>query len=94
MKDKIEYIIEKLSRVKIGILIDIVKLIIFTPISLIARPFLKNKNIWLIEENPIEANDNGYALLKYIRENRKDINVYYVIDKHSKNIEKVKKIQI
>ena len=92
MKDKIEYIIEKLSRVKISIFIDIVKLIIFTPISLIARPLLKNKNIWLIEENPIEANDNGYALLKYIRENRKDINVYYVIDKHSKNIEKVKKI--
>ena len=65
--EKIMDITEKLSRIRIGILIDIIKLIILVPISLILSPFLKRKNIWLIEEDKKQANDNGYALLKYIR---------------------------
>lgn len=65
--EKIMDITEKLSRIRIGILIDIIKLIILVPISLILSPFLKRKNIWLIEEDTKQANDNGYALLKYIR---------------------------
>ena len=65
--EKIMDITEKLSRIRIGILIDIIKLIILVPISLILSPFLKRKNIWLIEEDTKHANDNGYALLKYIR---------------------------
>lgn len=56
-------------------------------ISLLYKPFCKN--IWLIEENPNEACDNGYIFFKYLRENRKDINVYYVINKKSKDFEKV-----
>ena len=90
--EKIMDITEKLSRIRIGILIDIIKLIILAPISLIIRPYLKNKNIWLIEEDTKQANDNGYALLKYIKKNRSDINAYYVIDKKSKSMDKVKKI--
>ena len=65
--EKIMDITEKLSRIRIGILIDIIKLIILVPISLILSPFLKRKNIRLIEEDTKQANDNGYALLKYIR---------------------------
>lgn len=84
--------IEKFKRIKIDIVVDILKLIILFPISFILRPILNKKNIWLIEEKPTEANDNGYALLKYIKEDRPDINVYYVIDKKSKNIDKVKNI--
>ena len=49
MKEKFIEIImditEKLSRIRIGILIDIIKLIILVPISLILSPFLKRKNI-------------------------------------------------
>ena len=85
-------IAEKISRIKICYIIDIFKLFILAPISLIFKPILNKKNIWLIEENPMEANDNGYALLKYIKKNKKDINVYYVINKKSKQIGKVKQI--
>lgn len=85
-------IAEKISRIKICYIIDIFKLFILAPISLIFKPILKRKKIWLIEENPMEANDNGYELLKYIKKNKKDINVYYVINKNSKQIEKVKQI--
>ena len=91
-KVKFNDIIEKIKRVKINIVADIFKLILFAFISLILRPFFKKKNIWLIEENPMEANDNGYALIEYIKNFRKDINVYYVISKNSKQIEKVKNI--
>ena len=75
-------------------LIDIIQIIdiILFPfiwiISLIYKPFLKN--IWIITENPNEACDNGYILFKYIIKTRKDINVFYVINKKSKDYNKVK----
>lgn len=47
------------------------------------------KDIWIIEENQNEACDNGYIFFKYLRENRKDINVFYVIKKKSKDYKKV-----
>ncbi len=87
---KMIFVKDKIKRLKINVLLDILKLCFFGTISLIVMPFFSKKNIWLIEENPKEANDNGYVLLKYIRENRKDINIYYVIDKKSKNINKVR----
>lgn len=43
-------------------------------------------------ERKIYWKDNGYALLKYIKKNRPDINAYYVIDKKSKSLDKVKEI--
>ena len=79
--------------VKIIDIIQIIDFILFPflwLISLIYRIFLKD--IWIIEENPNEACDNGYIFFKYIREIRKDINVYYVIDKKSKDYEKVKSL--
>ena len=72
---------------------QIIDVIIF-PFVFILSLFIKLfcKNVWLIEENPNEACDNGYIFYKYLRENRKDINVYYVIFKKSKDFEKVNKI--
>ena len=79
--------------VKIIDIIQIIDFILFLfiwLISLFFRPFLKD--IWLIEENPNEACDNGYIFFKYLRKERKDINVYYVIKKKSKDYEKVKSL--
>lgn len=92
MKNKITYILEKIKRLKVNIIFDILKLIVIVPISFLCSIKLKKKKIWIIEENPIEANDNGYALLKYIKKHKKDINVYYVIDKKSKKINEVKNV--
>ena len=60
--------------VKIINIIQVIDFILFPflwLLSLIYKPFLKD--VWLIEENPNEACDNGYIFFKYLRENRKDI---------------------
>ena len=52
---------------------------------------LYNREIWLITEKRTEARDNGYHLFKYIRENHKEINAYYIITKDSVDLPAVKK---
>lgn len=42
-------------------------------------------------EKKTEARDNGFALFKYLKENRPEVNVYYVITKKSPDLERVKK---
>lgn len=56
--------------------------------SVIKRIKVDN-DIWLISERPFEAKDNGYHLFKYIRENHKTINCFYVIDKASIDLPKL-----
>ncbi|MBD8930513.1 MAG: hypothetical protein EGQ78_09110 [Clostridiales bacterium] len=67
---------------------DVVKFI-FAYLFSFGLKFIK-KDIWLITERRFECKDNGYYLYKYIRENHPDRNTYYVIDKKSKQIEKIK----
>ena len=88
MSKKIKRIKEVLNILDLKQILDILIFPIIAIISLISKPFLNNE-IWLIEENPYEACDNGYIFFKYIRENQKDINAYYVINKKSKDYEKV-----
>jgi len=58
--------------------------------KLFKTPFQK-KNIWLIGERKDTAQDNSYHLFQYIRSKHPEINAYYVIDKRSKDYERVKK---
>lgn len=67
---------------------DVVKFI-FAYFFSFGLKFIK-KDIWLITERRFECKDNGYYLYKYIRENHPNRNAYYVIDKRSKQIEKIK----
>ena len=76
--------------IKIKDVLDILIFPFILIISILFKPFIKN--IWIVAENPNEACDNGYIFFKYLRENRKDINVYYVIKKKSKDYDKVKKL--
>ena len=59
-------------------------------------PFLKRRDeyadLWLISERGIDARDNGYYLFEYITENKKDINIAYVISKTSHDRERVAKL--
>ena len=61
-------------------------------INIFVKKKIVKKKAWLIEENPSEACDNGYIFYKYLRENRKDINTYYVIKKNSKDYKKVESL--
>lgn len=85
-------IIGRLKYVKLNDIFDVLKLIIFFPLSLIFKIYLKIKHreIWVICEAPLEACDNGYHLFKYIREYHKEIEVYYAIKKESNDYLKIK----
>lgn len=49
-----------------------------------------DKDIWVIGERPYKAQDNGYFFFKYMRENYPKKKVYYVIEKDSPDLDKVK----
>lgn len=52
----------------------------------------KKKELWIISDRTPVANDNGYAFYKYMCENHSDsVNSYFLINKDSKDLEKVKK---
>ncbi|MDO5555280.1 MAG: CDP-glycerol glycerophosphotransferase family protein [Clostridia bacterium] len=76
-------------KLKVIDVLDIFYFMLILPISFIASFLLKKKDIWIIEENPEEACDNGFTLFEYIRKNEKSINAYYVITKKSKDYNKV-----
>lgn len=66
------------------------KVIIIRSLYHIAKLF-NRKKIWIISDRPPTANDNGYALFKYMQNvNDKDIKTYFVIDKNSRDYEKAK----
>ena len=52
----------------------------------------KKKDIWLISDRTMVANDNGMHLFKYITENNKKDEVYFVLNKKSKDYAKMQKI--
>ncbi|WP_242144836.1 MULTISPECIES: CDP-glycerol glycerophosphotransferase family protein [unclassified Bacillus cereus group] len=60
-------------------------------LSLFVKIQKGNKEIWLIGEREDQAEDNGYFFFKYCRENHTRQKVYYIINKDSPHVEKVKK---
>lgn len=67
-------------------IITILPALIFKLVNLIRK-----KQIWLIMESEETARDNGFVFYKYMKNNHPEINTYYVIDKMSKDYNKVKK---
>ena len=49
----------------------------------------KNREIYLIGERKNEAKDNGYHLFKYVRNEHPEDQFYYVIEKDSKDLNKI-----
>lgn len=58
----------------------------------IYKLFNHNKNIWIITDRTMVANDNGMHLFKYITKRNKKDDIYFAIDKKSKDYNKMKKI--
>lgn len=57
----------------------------------VMEPYYLNKNIYLMYEKFSEtAQDNSYYFFKYCREKHPDKNFYFVIDKESKDYERIK----
>src|SRR5699024_10790532 len=52
----------------------------------------KNKEVWLVGERANTAQDTGYHFFKYCRENHPNLDVYYVINSHSKDVKNIEKL--
>lgn len=78
---------KKLRRAKITELLRGWKLL---PAMMVA-PFyrIKEKNLWIICEDPKEARDNGYFFFKYLREQHPEQHCVYAINKTSPDYTKV-----
>ncbi len=50
------------------------------------------ENIILIGERPTDARDNAYLFFKYLREQHKELNTYYIITKNSPDFSKVENL--
>ncbi|WP_251441102.1 CDP-glycerol glycerophosphotransferase family protein [Veillonella intestinalis] len=57
----------------------------------IIKPFFR-KEIWLISDRINKADDNGEALFKFINENSKPVNAYFVLHKDSLDFDSVSQI--
>lgn len=78
----------KLSSINIKNIITSVKFGMVIPAAFAAR--LWNPKVWIITERQDQARDNGYCFFKYLREKHPECKVYYVIDKKSKDYEKIR----
>lgn len=72
---------------------DIIKIAVAFTISSCMKLNKNNKDIWLISERKDEAEDNGYHLYKYIRENHPEQKVFYLINKKSPAYSKIEKYE-
>lgn len=72
-------------------IVDLTKISIGYVVANIMKLKKNNRDVWLISERRDEAEDNGYHLYKYIRENHQGQKVYYIIDKKSKAYKRIKK---
>lgn len=82
--------LDKLKRVKIADIFHIFMFIFALPVSFFVR--LKRRNIWLLCDTRYEAGDNAFWLFKYIRENKKDTDVIFALDKKSLDYDKVSQL--
>lgn len=74
---------------QVGLLLKCLLCIIISPIF-----YKKYKNVWLISERGDEAKDNGYVFYRYLKKYHNEINIKYVISKHSSDIHKIDKEDI
>jgi len=58
---------------------------------LILYPFMKNKNIWIINDRLDQADENGIHLFKYAYKQDDGIKKYYILDKNCDDYKKLKK---
>lgn len=52
----------------------------------------KNKPVWLFEDRPNQADDNGEAMFKYVVKNHPEIDAYFVLSEESPDWERISKI--
>lgn len=72
-------------------IINLIDLAICSILMIFYYPFYP-KNIWILSEREMQAQDNGIAFFKYLNESCKEISAYYLIHKDSEQLENIKEI--
>lgn len=90
IKNKILLFTSKLQFVKVSDLFSVSLFLLALPISLVYK--MLRKDLWLICERKMEANDNGYAFFKYLRTKHPEQDVVYAISRKSSECKKVASI--
>lgn len=85
-------ILKNIKYIKLSDLLAPFIFILILPFSFIFRLInkIQKKKLWLICENGTTARDNGYHFFKYVRENYPNDHCFYVMDKKSRDYNKVK----
>lgn len=69
-----------------------IQAILFRFMFIILFPSMKNRKIWLFNDRPDRADDNGKHLFTYATKQNDDIEKYYVINKDCEDFNEMKKI--
>lgn len=77
----------KLSSLTPSSIANMVRMVVVTPFALIVRKFIRP--VWIITERPGQARDNGYCFFIYMKKRHPEQLTYYIIDKTSKDYEKI-----
>ncbi|WP_461610992.1 CDP-glycerol glycerophosphotransferase family protein [Cytobacillus kochii] len=85
---KITKPLRSLSKIFSDLKIKVFKLLILM-ISFVYKVKYIGNEVWLISERADQAEDNGYHFFKYCRETYPNKKVFYLINKDSKDLEKV-----
>lgn len=67
------------------------KALLMRILYLILKPFYKNKKIFLFEDRPLQADDNGEILFKYAMSQKDNIDKYFIIDKNTSDYKRLSK---
>lgn len=73
------------NRISVTNVLDSIKLIISLPLALLY--FFKNKNCWIICERKDHAEDNGWIFYHWVKQNKPNQKVFFVLDKCSKQFD-------
>ncbi len=74
---------------KARISIEFVKTMICFPFG---KSLCKKREIYIVSERGTDARDNGYHMFKYLTQQHPELEVYYIIDKHSPDRHKVEQL--
>ncbi|MEG2776783.1 MAG: CDP-glycerol glycerophosphotransferase family protein [Cellulosilyticaceae bacterium] len=74
--------------------VDLCKVVLALGIGKLLKRYKPNRDIWLISEREMEAEDNGYHLYRYIREHHPEQKVFYIINKKSKAYKRIEKYKL
>jgi CDP-glycerol glycerophosphotransferase (TagB/SpsB family) len=96
----VDYSYSSMLKLEVKELIDIIKnrpgfyaqAMLFRLMFLVAYPFMKNKDIWLVMDRKTMADDNAEHLFKYIKDKKDGIKKFFVLHNASPDFSRINQL--